>query len=79
MRLVYEACKAVQIPVIGLGGITDPEDAMEYILAGATAVQVGTAHFVDPNASVRLVRGLEQYCSSINAREFSDLRGRLQQ
>jgi dihydroorotate dehydrogenase (NAD+) catalytic subunit len=79
VRLVYEACQAVQIPVIGLGGITEPEDAMEYILAGATAVQVGTAHFVDPTASERLVTGLRQYCNSINVPRINDLRGGLQQ
>lgn len=78
VRLVYEACQAVQIPVIGLGGITEAEDAMEYILAGATAVQVGTAHFVDPTASERLVSGLEQYCSRVNISRISDLRGSLQ-
>jgi dihydroorotate dehydrogenase (NAD+) catalytic subunit len=52
---------------------------MEYILAGASAVQVGTAHFVDPTASERLVTGLEQYCNSINAPRINDLRGGLQQ
>ncbi len=62
MRLVYEACKAVSIPVIGLGGIEKPTDVVEYILAGATAVEVGTAHFIDPRASERLIEGLESWC-----------------
>ncbi len=71
LKLVYEASRAVKIPVVGLGGIETPEDVMEYLVVGASAVQVGTAHFVDPRASLRLVAGLEKLCfddkiSSIN-------------
>jgi dihydroorotate dehydrogenase (NAD+) catalytic subunit len=62
MRLVHEASRAAKIPVVGLGGIEKPEDVAEYFMAGATAVEVGTAHFVDPRASERLVQGLEMWC-----------------
>ena len=78
MRLVYEACRAVKIPVVGLGGIEKPADVAEYLLAGASAVEVGTAHFVDPRASERLVEGLERWCRDENTFEISKLRGALQ-
>jgi dihydroorotate dehydrogenase (NAD+) catalytic subunit len=78
MRLVYEACKAVSIPVVGLGGIEKPTDIVEYILAGAAAVEVGTAHFIDPRASERLIEGLESWCEEENALKISTLRGQLQ-
>src|SRR5580698_7063991 len=60
MRLVYEACKTVKIPVVGLGGIEKPADVAEYLLAGASAVEVGTAHFIDPRASTQLVDGVRK-------------------
>ncbi len=78
MRLVYEACRAVKIPVVGLGGIEKPADVAEYLLAGASAVEVGTAHFLDPRASERLVAGLEKWCREENTFEISKLRGALQ-
>ena len=58
LRMVYEAAKSVKIPVIGMGGITTEEDVVEFMLAGATAVQVGTASYADPRATERLVKGL---------------------
>jgi dihydroorotate dehydrogenase (NAD+) catalytic subunit len=78
MRLVYEACKTVQIPIVGLGGIEKAADAVEYLLAGASAVEVGTAHFIDPRASERLVEGLESWCTLDNTHRISTLRGQLQ-
>jgi dihydroorotate dehydrogenase (NAD+) catalytic subunit len=78
VRLVHEACRAVRIPVVGLGGIEKPIDAMEYIIAGASAVEVGTAHFVDPRASEELVGGLEMWCRDRNVPGISALRGSLQ-
>ena len=57
LRMVYEAAKAVSIPILGMGGIVTPEDAVEFLLAGATAVQVGTASYADPRATERLARG----------------------
>jgi dihydroorotate dehydrogenase (NAD+) catalytic subunit len=62
VRMVYQAARAVKIPIIGIGGIASTEDALEFIIAGARAVQVGTANFYDPSTSVRLVDGLRSYC-----------------
>jgi dihydroorotate dehydrogenase (NAD+) catalytic subunit len=62
LRMVYQAARAVKIPIIGLGGISTSEDALEFFIAGARAVQVGTANFYDPGASVRIVQGLRDYC-----------------
>jgi dihydroorotate dehydrogenase (NAD+) catalytic subunit len=78
MRLVYEACKAVSIPIVGLGGIEKPTDVVEYLLAGASAVEIGTAHFIDPRASERLIEGLESWCEEEKAFTISTLRGQLQ-
>jgi dihydroorotate dehydrogenase (NAD+) catalytic subunit len=75
MRLVYEAAKVIHIPIVGLGGIESPADVAEYILAGACAVQVGTAHFVDPRASENLVDGLKAWCFENNTPEISALKG----
>jgi dihydroorotate dehydrogenase (NAD+) catalytic subunit len=77
VRLVYEASRVVQIPIIGLGGIESPADIAEYMVAGASATEVGTAHFVDPQASEKLVEGLRKWCSEENLPEISKLRGSL--
>jgi dihydroorotate dehydrogenase (NAD+) catalytic subunit len=77
MRLVYEAARVISIPIVGLGGIENPVDVVEYIVAGASAVEVGTAHFVDPRASERLVDGLEAWCRDENLSGISSLRGSL--
>lgn len=75
LRLVYEAFQAVKIPLLGLGGIEVAEDVMEYLTLGATAVQVGTAHFADPKAATDLIEELESLCFSNNIREISKIRG----
>ena len=62
LRMVYQASQAVAIPVIGIGGISSAEDAVEFMLAGASAVQIGTANFVDPAATEQIILGLERYC-----------------
>ena len=62
LRMVYQAARAVKIPIVGLGGISTTEDALEFFIAGARAVQVGTANFYDPGTSVRIVQGLRDYC-----------------
>ena len=61
-RSEYQAARAVKIPIVGLGGISTTEDALEFFIAGARAVQVGTANFYDPGTSVRIVQGLRDYC-----------------
>ena len=78
VRLVYEAARVTKIPIIGLGGIESPADVAEYMVAGASAVEVGTAHFVDPRSSEKLVGGLEMWCRDENTFEISKLRGSLQ-
>jgi dihydroorotate dehydrogenase (NAD+) catalytic subunit len=77
LRLVYEANQVIQIPIVGLGGIESPADVAEYMVAGASATEVGTAHFVDPQASQKLVGGLEKWCLEENLTEISKLRGSL--
>lgn len=62
LRMVYQAAQSVQIPVIGIGGIASAADVVEFMLAGASAVQVGTANFVDPRAMINIIDGLGQYC-----------------
>jgi len=61
LRMVWQAARAVTIPVIGLGGIMDADDALEFIMAGAAAVQVGTASFIEPDTAVRIVKGIEKF------------------
>jgi len=78
VRLVHEASRVIQIPIVGLGGIESPADVVEYMIVGASAVEVGTAHFVDPRASERLVGELEMWCRDENLFEVSHLRGSLQ-
>lgn len=75
LRLVHEAVSAVSIPVIGLGGIEVVEDVVEYLVVGASAVQVGTAHFVDPKASEKLVSALEIWCRKNKCLNISNLAG----
>jgi dihydroorotate dehydrogenase (NAD+) catalytic subunit len=78
LRMVYETAQVVNIPIIGMGGITTPEDAVEFLLAGATAVQVGTASFADPRAVERLAKGLESWCRSHGVARVSSLTGALE-
>ena len=77
VRMVYECRQAVKIPVIGMGGIMDARDALEFMIAGATAVQVGTANFVDPFIWTRLIEGLDEYMTRHHIAKVSDLVGSL--
>ena len=78
VRMVYEASHAVKIPVIGMGGITCAEDAIEFMLAGATAVQVGTQNFTDTRACPKIIEGLNQWCDKHGVKEISSLTGALE-
>jgi dihydroorotate dehydrogenase (NAD+) catalytic subunit len=78
LRMVYETARAVSIPILGMGGIVTPEDAVEFLLAGATAVQVGTASYADPLAVERLARGLESWCRGHGVEKVSSLTGALE-
>jgi dihydroorotate dehydrogenase (NAD+) catalytic subunit len=75
LRMVYEAARAVKIPVIGMGGITTPVDVVEFMLAGASAVQVGTASYFDPVATETLVEALSEYCRERRIGRVSELTG----
>jgi len=78
LRMVYEAARAVTIPVIGIGGITTATDVVEYMLAGATAVQIGTASFWDPVATENVVQALTNWCIEHRVEKITDLTGGLQ-
>jgi dihydroorotate dehydrogenase (NAD+) catalytic subunit len=78
LRMVYETARAVKIPVIGLGGIMTAEDAVEFLLAGATAVEIGTANFADPCASEHIALKLEAWCKSHNIDRVASLTGALE-
>lgn len=73
--MVYQAAQAVKIPVIGMGGIMTADDALEFILAGATAVAVGTANFVNPCTTAEIVDGIEAYMKKVRSRRYHELIG----
>ncbi|MBQ8320177.1 MAG: dihydroorotate dehydrogenase [Clostridia bacterium] len=77
VRMVYEVAQAVKIPVVGMGGITRAEDAIEFLMAGATAVQVGTANFTDPYAMPKIIQGLDAWCDKHGVKNVSELTGTL--
>ena len=77
LRMVWQVARAVSVPVIGVGGIMTGEDAVEFLLAGASAVQVGTANFVDPTSTMRVLDGLTEYCARHGVARVSDLIGAL--
>jgi dihydroorotate dehydrogenase (NAD+) catalytic subunit len=75
IRMVWQVAKAVQIPVVGLGGISNAADAIEFILAGASAIQIGTANFVDPMVSIKVIEGIEEYMSQNGFTNVKDMTG----
>lgn len=75
VRMVWQTARAVKIPVIGLGGITCADDAIEFIIAGASAVQVGTANFPDPKAPLKIISGIKKYMEKKGISNIADLRG----
>ncbi len=77
VRMVYEASKAVKIPILGMGGILNAEDAVEFLLAGATAVQVGTASYADPRAVENIATGLRRWCATHEVQKVAELTGGL--
>jgi dihydroorotate dehydrogenase (NAD+) catalytic subunit len=78
LRMVYEAAKTVKVPILGMGGIVTPEDAVEFLLAGAAAVEVGTASYADPRATERLAKGLEAWCRSHQVERVASLTGAIE-
>jgi dihydroorotate dehydrogenase (NAD+) catalytic subunit len=75
LRMVWQVARAVKIPVIGIGGIMNTNDALEFLLAGASAIQVGTASFIDPRASVKILEGIERYLTSGGFSDIKDITG----
>ena len=75
LRMVWQVANAVKIPVVGIGGIMTAEDALEFLIAGATAIQVGTANFIDPAASGNIVNGITQYLKDQNIKSVKELIG----
>jgi dihydroorotate dehydrogenase (NAD+) catalytic subunit len=76
--MVYQAASRVKIPVIGVGGIMTGADALEFLIAGARAVEVGTANFVDPDAPARIVRELQEFCERRGISRIEDVVGTLE-
>ncbi len=75
VRMVYQASHAVKIPVIGMGGIASAEDAVEFLLAGASAIAVGAMNFVNPYATVEIIEGIEAYMKKYGVRDIQELIG----
>ena len=78
LRMVWQVAKAVKIPVIGLGGIMNWKDAVEFMLAGASAIQIGTANFIDPAVTVKVVEGINDYLDRHGYQSIKDIIGALE-
>jgi len=78
LRMVYQTAQAVSIPIIGIGGISNARDALEFLLAGATAVEIGTANFINPGIGAEVVAGIETYLEQHNYERVTDFIGSLQ-
>lgn len=78
LRMVWQVAKAVKIPVIGLGGISSATDAIEFLLAGASAIEIGTANFIDPAITVKVAKGIVEYCERHGFKNVSDLIGAME-
>jgi len=73
LAMVYKTCRAVKIPVIGIGGISSVEDALEFLMAGASAIQIGTANYIDPSITIKVIDGLRSYCQKNNLNSLKNL------
>ena len=78
LRMVWQVAKAVKVPVVGMGGIMNATDAIEFILAGASAIQIGTANFIDPTVSVKVLEGIEEYLIRHNYSDINQIVGALE-
>ena len=78
LRMVWQVVQKVKIPVIGVGEIMTPEDALEFLIAGAAAVQVGTANFINPNATIEIIEGIEEFLIKNNISRVMDIVGTLE-
>lgn len=75
VRMVYDVFKAINIPIVGLGGIACTRDALEFIMAGARAIEIGTANFVDPEITVKIIDGLNEFCQNHGVSNINELVG----
>jgi dihydroorotate dehydrogenase (NAD+) catalytic subunit len=75
VALTYRTSRAVSIPIIGMGGITNSEDALQYLLAGASSIQIGTSNFIDPQTPSKILKGIQSYCEDNSIKSINDLRG----
>jgi dihydroorotate dehydrogenase (NAD+) catalytic subunit len=78
LRMVWQTAKAVKIPVVGLGGIMNWKDAVEFLLAGATAIEIGTANFIDPTVTVKVVEGINDYLDRHGFKSVNEIIGALE-
>ena len=78
LRMVWQVAKAVKIPVVGLGGISTAEDAIEFLMAGATAIEIGTANFVDPQVTIKVRDGISQWLDSHGCHSVTEIIGALE-
>ena len=78
VRMVYQIAQAVNIPILGLGGIMNGEDAIEFMLAGATAVSIGSGNFYDPETSINTIEGIEKYMKKHNIEDINEIIGKVQ-
>ena len=76
--MVYQVAQTVNIPVIGVGGIVDHRDALQFLIAGATAIQVGTANFVNPRATLHIIKGLKTFCAEQGIASIDEIIGTLE-
>ncbi len=78
LRMVWQCFNAIDIPILGMGGIVTAQDAIEFILCGATSIAVGTANFMNPKSCIDIIDGIEQYCERESICDISQLRGALE-
>ncbi len=78
LRMVWQVFNAVKIPVIGMGGIMNATNAIEFILAGSRSIQIGTANFIDPQVAIKVVKGIEEYCEEQGVNDINDLVGAME-
>ena len=75
LRMVWQVARAVNIPVVGLGGIMNAADAIEFLMAGATAVEIGTANFIDPTTTIRVIDGMNEWLDSHGVKDVHEIIG----
>ena len=78
LRMVWQVAQAVKVPVVGMGGIMNATDAIEFLLAGATAIQIGTANFIDPMVTMSVLDGIDEYLQRHNYNDVNDIIGKLE-